>query len=62
MWGATTAHNTRDVISGLVVCVGVLLTGVPADEGWSRTLLGRRGVGRPHQFVLGHLGVGLGEL
>ena len=38
------------------------LTWVSADELWPRALLGREGVGSANQLVLGHLGVGLGEL
>lgn len=41
--------------------VGVL-TWVSANELWPRALLGGRGVGGANQLVLGHLGVGLGEL
>lgn len=39
----------------------LVLTGVSADERGPSTLLGQGGVGRSHQLVLGHLGVGLGE-
>lgn len=39
-----------------------LLTWVSADELWPRALLGGRGVGSADQLVLGHLGVGFGEL
>jgi len=39
-----------------------VLTWVSADEVWPRALLGRNGVGGANQLVLGHLGVGLGEL
>lgn len=38
------------------------LTGVSADELWPGALLGRRRVWGANQLVLGHLGVGLGEL
>lgn len=41
--------------------VGVL-TWVSANERWPRALLGGRGVGGANQLVLGHLGVGFGEL
>lgn len=41
--------------------VGVL-TWVSANELWPGALLGGRGVGGANQLVLGHLGVGLGEL
>ena len=39
-----------------------VLTWVSADELWPGALLGGRGVGSANQFVLGHLGVGFGEL
>lgn len=38
------------------------LTWVSANELWPGALLGRRGIGGADQLVLGHLGVGLGEL
>lgn len=38
------------------------LTGVSADELWPGALLGLRRVRGANQLVLGHLGVGLGEL
>lgn len=41
--------------------VGVL-TWVSANKLWPRALLGGRWVGGANQLVLGHLGVGLGEL
>ena len=39
-----------------------VLTWVSANELWPGALLGGRGVGGANQLVLGHLGVGLGEL
>lgn len=42
--------------------LGGILTWISADELGPGALLGGRGVGGAHQFVLGHLGVGLGEL
>ena len=39
-----------------------ILTGVSADELGPGALLGGERVGSAHQLVLGHLGVGLGEL
>lgn len=39
-----------------------VLTWISANELWPRALLGGRGVGGANQFVLGHLGVGLGKL
>lgn len=41
---------------------GGILTWIPADELRPRALLGGRRVGGANQFVLGHLGVGLGKL
>lgn len=38
------------------------LTWVSANELWPGALLGGKGVGSANQLVLGHLGVGLGEL
>lgn len=55
-------QTKRKASSGTDTRLVGALTWVSADELWARALLGRRGVGGANQLVLGHLGVGLGEL
>lgn len=58
----STAKQTSKRISGTDGRVKAVLTWISADELWPGALLGRRGVGSANQLVLGHFGVGLGEL
>lgn len=57
-----TAKGSSNTDSGTEGRIEGVLTWVSANELWPRALLGGRGVGSANQLVLGHLGVGLGEL